>query len=308
MERFQKILFVSSGVKEDAAALDRASRLAVANQAQLTLLRVIEDFPLAASLLMPKKRLAEFHDAAQDMARNELDELARKLDASVKVNTKVVFGKPFIEIIRMVVSASHDVLIKSKTPTVKKDSLDSSDLHLLRKCPCPVWIVRPNQRKPFGKILIAIDPDPSEPERLSLHADLMKLGTSLAEREQGMAEVVHTWVLDGETMMRGPRFNMNENEIDALAKTAKLTHKKWMDDLVKPYSGEALKVTLAKGPPGPTLVKLIEKKKPDLVVMGTVARTGLPGLLIGNTAEYVLTQIACSVFTVKPKGFKTPVC
>jgi nucleotide-binding universal stress UspA family protein len=30
------------------------------------------------------------------------------------------------------------------------------------------------------------------------------------------------------------------------------------------------------------------KKKPDIVVMGTVARTGLPGLLIGNTAENVL--------------------
>ena len=41
--------------------------------------------------------------------------------------------------------------------------------------------------------------------------------------------------------------------------------------------------------------------------MGTVARTGIPGLLIGNTAESVLSQVGCSVIAVKPDGFVSPV-
>ena len=41
--------------------------------------------------------------------------------------------------------------------------------------------------------------------------------------------------------------------------------------------------------------------------MGTVGRTGIPGLFIGNTAETVLRQVHCSVLTVKPEGFETPV-
>jgi len=41
--------------------------------------------------------------------------------------------------------------------------------------------------------------------------------------------------------------------------------------------------------------------------MGTVARTGMPGLLIGNTAEGVLNEIDYSVLAVKPPGFVTPV-
>jgi nucleotide-binding universal stress UspA family protein len=45
----------------------------------------------------------------------------------------------------------------------------------------------------------------------------------------------------------------------------------------------------------------------DLVVMGTVARGGIPGLLIGNTAERVLRQLPCSVLAVKPDGFVSPV-
>ena len=47
--------------------------------------------------------------------------------------------------------------------------------------------------------------------------------------------------------------------------------------------------------------------KIDLIVMGTVARTGIPGLIIGNTAESTLSQIHCSVLAVTPPGFVTPV-
>ncbi len=45
----------------------------------------------------------------------------------------------------------------------------------------------------------------------------------------------------------------------------------------------------------------------DLIVMGTVARTGIAGFFMGNTAESILTRLDCSVLTVKPPGFICPV-
>jgi nucleotide-binding universal stress UspA family protein len=51
----------------------------------------------------------------------------------------------------------------------------------------------------------------------------------------------------------------------------------------------------------------VAKLQADIVVMGTVARTGISGLIIGNTAETILNQLTCSVLAVKPSGFKTPV-
>ena len=42
--------------------------------------------------------------------------------------------------------------------------------------------------------------------------------------------------------------------------------------------------------------------------MGTLARTGIEGYLIGNTAETVLQRVECSVLTTKPDGFVSPVC
>jgi nucleotide-binding universal stress UspA family protein len=41
--------------------------------------------------------------------------------------------------------------------------------------------------------------------------------------------------------------------------------------------------------------------------MGTVARTGIEGLLIGNIAETILRRVDSSVLAVKPHGFETPV-
>jgi len=45
----------------------------------------------------------------------------------------------------------------------------------------------------------------------------------------------------------------------------------------------------------------------EVIVMGTVCQSGVEGFLINNTAEKVLHQVDCSVLTVKPDGFVTPV-
>ena len=54
----------------------------------------------------------------------------------------------------------------------------------------------------------------------------------------------------------------------------------------------------------PTLAKRLQV---DCIVMGTVARTGVRGFIMGNTAETILEQIDCSVLAIKPQGFVTPV-
>ena len=67
------------------------------------------------------------------------------------------------------------------------------------------------------------------------------------------------------------------------------------------------KVHLIKGDPSTVIPRVAKSQKIDLIVMGTVCRTGLPGLIIGNTAESILNQVNCSVLTVKPRGFVTTV-
>lgn len=53
--------------------------------------------------------------------------------------------------------------------------------------------------------------------------------------------------------------------------------------------------------------QLIKKLHIDVLVMGSVGRSDIPGMLIGNKAETLLNSINCTVLTVKPNGFISPV-
>jgi universal stress protein E len=61
------------------------------------------------------------------------------------------------------------------------------------------------------------------------------------------------------------------------------------------------------GMPDHAILQFIQDHQIDLLVLGTVARGGLPGVLIGNTAERLLPEVPCSVLAVKPPDFQYPV-
>jgi len=63
---------------------------------------------------------------------------------------------------------------------------------------------------------------------------------------------------------------------------------------------------MLKSEPGHLIPELAAGREVPLIVMGMVRRTGVAGLLVGNTAERILRQVHCSVLTVKPDGFVTP--
>ena len=86
-------------------------------------------------------------------------------------------------------------------------------------------------------------------------------------------------------------------------------HRARVDDLVRRHRVAELggQVHVVKGAPGHVLPRLANELSTTLVVMGTLGRTGLSGLVIGNTAETVLRALRCSVLAVKPEGFVSPI-
>ena len=127
-------------------------------------------------------------------------------------------------------------------------------------------------------------------------------------QEQSELHIVHAWKPLIEPFRR-PRMKWSQGGTDWAAIAERKLHKEWLDKLLTDYSLEGIDhhVHLLKGNAGHVISKLANNKRVELVVMGSVARTGIPGFLIGNTAEEVLNQVNCSVLTVKPEGFDTPV-
>lgn len=91
---------------------------------------------------------------------------------------------------------------------------------------------------------------------------------------------------------------------------------KWLEELIQQTCGEGGNKTLEYLKPELMLVhgdareiipSVTESLDIELLVLGTVGRAGIPGLLIGNTAEAVLNQVGTSVLAIKPAGFESPV-
>lgn len=61
------------------------------------------------------------------------------------------------------------------------------------------------------------------------------------------------------------------------------------------------------GYPWQEIGRIASKHNVDLIAMGTVGRSGVKGVLLGNTAERILDTCDCSILTVKPDDYVSPI-
>ena len=140
MKRFKNILFVA-GPEEDAAALHRAAALARENQALLTVTSVVEALP--GGVVAPGTGLTGegLQSALVAEAQQRLDRLVAPWRDGVEIQTQVLAGTLFLEVVRDVLRNGRDLVVKPiADPGPWAWLLTGEDMHLLRKCPCPVWL------------------------------------------------------------------------------------------------------------------------------------------------------------------------
>jgi nucleotide-binding universal stress UspA family protein len=243
---------------------------------------------------------------------NHLDQIVSSIQqAGVQASSKVLYGTPFLEIIREVLRNGHDlVMIAAEGRGSLREMLfGSTTMRLMRQCPCPVWVIKPLQFKRYACILVAVDPTPEDEERNALNIKVLDLATYLAQLEQSELLIIHAWNFSVEDSLRRRSIRIPENQIDEWARGVQDLHRRRLCTLLEQYDLERLKhqVYLLKGEADRLIPKLVKAKDVELIVMGTVVQTGIAGLFIGGTAAKVLRQVDCSVLTVKPDGFKTPV-
>ena len=308
MKRFKNILFLADRSDRLNVALDRAVDLAQTNNARLTVMDVTTEIGLADYI----KRAYSIDLNAQvgEQRMQFLETLTQPYtDRGFPVYTTVISGIPFIEVVRAVQRNAHDLVMK----VAEHDSglgsplLGSTDMHLMRKCPCPVWIDRAGDEPAYHRILAAVDP--FDDESGNLQRLILDLATSLSEREHATLNVVHAWELPGESMLANGRGRISRTELDLLLEETENKHRQVLDELLSPYglSSGAENVHLLKGRSAKIISEYAREQESDLIVMGTLGRTGIAGLFIGNTAEDVLRETQTAVLAAKPDGFVSPV-
>ena len=323
MKRFRSILSVVEPEGKYKSVLKHAVRLAESNQASLTVVGVAPQVTARIGMSGRNSISSQLQAEIVNNLKLQLDTITEPYFERIKPETRVLVGTPFMEIVREVMRNGHDLVIKLPEQQKWRHRLfGSEDMNVLRKCPCPVWLLKPRGPKTYRRILAAVDVDDAYPpkemeSRRALNREVIELAGSLALAESAELHVVHAWDVIGESTMRhGAFMRTSELKVDAWMEQVKQRHAANLDELMLEAAAivgqEALEYLghnkhLLKGPARKEIPALAKQIEADILVMGTVARTGVPGFLMGNTAETILNQIDCSVLALKPPGFKSPV-
>lgn len=251
-----------------------------------------------------------------------LQDLVRQAnDEGIEAQSKHVAGKGWLEIIHQVLRGKQDlVVVGTRSLTgLRRMLFGNTTMKLLRRCPCPVLVTKPMtcasgvlgaslHRGPGStasalNILVATDLKPSSEVAL-------RLGIALAQQFNARIHILHVveYKLDEVCNIGLPDAKQDEyrRKVRSQAQEVLQAHLEKTDYRAL---GARLQVHLAGdvGLPDVAIQHFIQVHNIHLVIMGTIGRGGIRGIMIGNTAERLLPEVHCSVLAVKPPDFVCPV-
>ena len=307
MKRFKNILVAADTNLEQHPIVDEAGEIAEHNSASLKIVDVVPQLPWTARFMMRDDQ--QVRELIAQEKQQRLDAIAFPLrERGVNVSTKALFGARSVEIIREVLRDRHDLVlaVAKGSQSRRKGFFGTTAVRLLRKCPCPVWLVSPETTPRFRHVVGCVDTSSDEPAEIELREMVYELASSISEYHGGRFSIVHAWEFWNERMLE---WHVKPEELDQWEHGIEQEEQKRMNQFLKPHdlSIDSENVHLIKGEPNEVIPQFVKENEADLLVMGTVARSGLQGMIMGNTSEMILSDVECSVLAVKPSTFVSPV-
>lgn len=228
-------------------------------------------------------------------------------EQGLNINNQVVWhNRPFQAAIIEVLKNNHDLVIKSTHLHSKLSAIlfTPTDWNLLRKCPVPVLLVKHHQWPENGNILCAIDcKSIQDEEHHQLNQQILTAAKIMAEMINANIHIVNAYPSPPmNIMLELPEFDPINYE-DGLKKF----HQKTLNEYAQANNISAHRTHLRQGLPEEVISDVAKEIDAELVILGTVGRSGLSATLLGHTAEQVIDKLDCDLLALKPQGFISPI-
>ncbi|MEZ5379178.1 MAG: universal stress protein [Acidimicrobiales bacterium] len=293
------VLFSPLARSGNAAAIERVTGFAAQHHARLTLLGVVPEPSRLQLMLQSAEDVRSAVETAVDDLESELQQWCRD-PVVVDREGIVAVGDPTTTILEHLRRGHADLLAVTADAGRIQDPAIRRLLHL---CPTPVWVMKPPHDSGHG-VVAAVDADPDE---FDLNMAILDQAVDLHRLVGGELHVVHAWEFYAEAQLRHSAFiHPSGSTIDAMLGDEHDEHLARLESLIaaSPHADAPWVVHLLRGRPDEVITRFIDDHGIDLVVLGTIARRGLPGLVIGNTADRVLAEAPCSMLAIKPPWFE----
>ncbi|TLX60089.1 universal stress protein UspA [Stutzerimonas nosocomialis] len=231
--------------------------------------------------------------------KHDHGELLQRLQASLREEGFSVSGEqawhdnPWQTAVVVQQAQGCGLVIKQHLPDnpLKRALLTPDDWKLLRYCPCPVLMVKTDKPWTGGKILAAVDVGNADLEHRTLHAGIVSHGYEIARLASGELHVISAHP-SAMLSAADPAFQLRETIEERYREACKAFQAE--------YGIADAQLHIEEGPADALIPKVSHELGAVVTVIGTVARTGFSGALMGNTAEVVLDALESDVLVLKP--------
>ncbi|MDO6564900.1 universal stress protein [Amphritea sp. 1_MG-2023] len=180
------------------------------------------------------------------------------------------------------------LLIKSCDPRTL-GFMTSIDGHILRDLPCPVLLIKEQRLWQGGVVMAAVNALTDDPQQIQLNDDLMRVAAQIAVVTESALTAA---VAYPSAMMGADPVLQSEHLIQAKAEQALAAQLRRLALTVQAMA-------VGEGPAEHWLPLAAQQLQARLTVIGTRARGGLKGALIGNTAERILTRLEGDILVLR---------
>ena len=304
---YRHILTVLEADTTEQKALSRALHIARLEQAKLTLFISIYDFAYEMTTMLSSEEREQMRYSLIEDRKEWIADILEDFDThGLSIEFDIVWHhRPYEAIIRSALACKADLIVKG---TRKHDTLPSviftpTDWSLLRKAPTPVLLVKDHDWPPQGQVLCAVHAASESNVHQSLNKELLTSADYMAHKLSANLHVVNCYPGAPATIaMEIPEFDTQNYQA-----SVREFHEQALDSLMNTNGDIHAELHLREGMPEDEIPTLAKELDAELVVLGTIGRTGLSAAFLGNTAEHVIERLNCDLLALKPAGFKSPI-
>ena len=304
MSKKEKILVIAEPDFTPISTVRRAVWLAQICDCELYLLFADAPDSTLGKGLFPSaqaKQIDAWIASEQRVMAEELADTARK--AGIKVKTEVLIQRPLADaVLKRADKLNPRFVVKATQYHSDADRaiFVDTDWRLIRRCPYPLWLVKPHDMPEKPVIVCAVDPTHAHDKTGKLDQAIVDAGLSIASHTGGQVELLHTF----ETLAKigdaaKKTFKPVKLPMKEIRTRMRKEHRALLDELAKKNSIGKKRVHQMPGRPHEILPAFARSENADVVVMGGLARWGLKRMILGSTAEKVMDHLPCDILVVR---------
>jgi universal stress protein E len=296
MAESECILIVVDPTADESPAVSRGFE--IARRLRIPTKLFICDYQpeVIGALLLDPDRLTQ---AKREVVDDHVEKLARLAEKyagpDVEIGLKVAWDHPLYEgIVREALECNARFVVKDTHyhSAISRALFTNTDWHLIRSCPAPLWLVKPDGSFERPSIIASVDPLHEHDKTAALDVRLLSEAFEIAGQSGGTVDVFHSF---------NPFASPDNPDV------AEETHGRALLELTDNFQIDSNRVHLLAGNAADLLPRIADELSAGLVVMGAVSRSRLENAIVGSTAESVLDRLPCDVLIIKPKGFVSPI-